>query len=106
MTKPTALTLWPTVDADVGWPRRDDNNNGPKRPRRGCRSGLIAGRPVERRHDAVYGREISSFARRLSLPPLHDLERRLAYGNSAVHLISASSPGIASAVTPSAVHAG
>ena len=34
------------------------------------------------------------------------IERRAAYGKSAVHLISAINPGIASAVTPSAVHAG
>ncbi len=33
----------------------------------------VAGRPVERRHDAVYGPEISSFAEKLSSPPLHDL---------------------------------
>ncbi len=29
----------PTVEADAGWPRKDDTNNGLERPDGGCRSG-------------------------------------------------------------------
>ena len=29
----------PTVEADAGWPRKDDTNTGLERPDGGCRSG-------------------------------------------------------------------
>jgi len=36
------------VEADAGWPRRDDNKSGPERPDGGCRSGSALERGVRR----------------------------------------------------------
>jgi hypothetical protein len=41
----------------------------------------ITGRAVERRHDAVYGPQITAFADTLSLSPLHDVV--LGFGQGA-----------------------
>ena len=42
----TRQTGHPTVEADAGWPRRDDIHRGPERPDGGCRSGSALERGV------------------------------------------------------------
>ena len=43
----------PTVEADAGWPRKDDTNNGLERPDGGRRSGSALERPVRPHCDAA-----------------------------------------------------